>query len=146
MKRINIRPEDARFYVNKEKRKITCIINVSDHFVYDFLWGFDEMDGFGGFAHEVYNTNTVFVGIATCAEGDTWNEELGKRIAFSRAKLKLFRDFFKNINKFFNVIDKNLNSLEKKCNALGEIWAHNLDYIQNEIDQSLVENEKETKE
>jgi serine/threonine protein kinase HipA of HipAB toxin-antitoxin module len=60
------------------------------------------------------------VGVATCDENDEWNEEIGKAIAFSRAKYKLHNSFFKRANTFANECGQALNKLIDSLNDYGE--------------------------
>lgn len=61
-----------------------------------------------------------FVGVATCDENDEWDEEVGKSIAFSRAKYKLHNSFFKRANTFVNECDRTLSKLITSLNDYGE--------------------------
>ena len=60
-----------------------------------------------------------FVGIATCSPNDEWNEEIGRLIAFNRAKDKYNRSFFKHANNLMEEMDNYLNHVEDCFNNYG---------------------------
>ena len=127
--RFNVKPEDCRYIVNEEKRKVICLIEntkysflnfANNNFVlapecFDNPWGRIYTNVWG---HLVMPNR--FCGIATCNENDEWNEETGRLIAYSRAKDKLNKSFFKRANYFVNTVDKHLNDAVDVLNRLGD--------------------------
>ena len=61
-----------------------------------------------------------FVGIATCNPEDKFSIEAGKLIAFSKAKDKIHKSFFKRANIYVNTIDNWLNQAIDNINHYGE--------------------------
>ena len=57
--------------------------------------------------------------LCACAD-DEWDEELGKMIAFSRAKDKCYRSFFKRANALVNAVDRRLNDMMTMFNEMGD--------------------------
>lgn len=81
-----------KFYVNTEKKAVTCVIKVDPSIYSHPCYGLvrDFM---------LYNSKKlpdllkdyIFTATAKCSPLDTFDEEKGRRIAESRAKLKAFR-------------------------------------------------------
>jgi len=60
-----------------------------------------------------------FVGIATCSEEDEFNEDIGREIAFNKAKFKLNTSFFKRADWFTNELDKEIGEFVQSVNNFG---------------------------
>ena len=120
--RIKIKPTDSccQYIVNKEKGKVVCVIHNTKCLLENFICDFDSDFVPVVFWKDVRLPNQ-FSGVATCADGDEWNEELGRRIAFARAKYKLDRSFFKRANKFINDMDKRVDRLYTEFNDYGAV-------------------------
>ena len=120
--KINVKPtsENVRFVVQPEQRKVVCIISKAHNYLEDFvdLWQ-NEWDA-PWKVRKILTMPGRFVGVATCDENDEWNEEIGKAIAFSRAKYKLHNSFFKRANTFVNECDRTLSKLITSLNDYGE--------------------------
>ena len=84
---------------------------------------------------ELIKSNTVKVGeavfkvkgVAKCSPNDTYDETLGKRIAFSRA-------FITGHKKFKFIADMCHEALEDKVTEMGIIWSTEGSIISREID------------
>ena len=120
-----IHRKDCKFIVKPEERVVLCIIE--GRYIKDML--LDYIEDFEPSAVEVWPTGLdlrkrltmprSFVGKATCSENDEWNEELGRKIAYSRAKNKLYTSFFKRANTFINEVDYKLNRMISHLNDFG---------------------------
>lgn len=120
-----IHRKDCKFIVKPEERVVLCIIE--GRHIKDML--LDYIEDFEPSAIEVWPTGCdlrkrltmprSFVGKATCSESDEWNEELGRKIAYSRAKNKLYTSFFKRANTFINEVDYKLNKMISHLNDFG---------------------------
>lgn len=119
--RIKITPEDERcqYIVDKEKRKVVCVIHDARMLLFDFIYDYDSYLG-NTINSDVIRMPNQFSGVATCAEGDEWNEQLGRDIAFARAKYKLDRSFFRRANNFINMLDKRIDRMYNEFNQYGE--------------------------
>lgn len=119
--RIKITPEDKRcqYIIDKEKGKVVCVIHDTKHLLSDFIFDYDESLTVQG-EWKVIQMPNQFSGVATCAEGDEWNEQLGRDIAFARAKYKLDRSFFKRANNFINMLDKRIDRMYNEFNQYGD--------------------------
>ena len=120
--KINVKPtsENVRFIIQPERRKVVCIISNTKNYLGDFvdLWGNDWTVPWK--VEDILRMPDRFVGVATCDENDEWDEEIGKSIAFSRAKYKLHNSFFKRANTFVNECDRALAKLITSLNDYGE--------------------------
>lgn len=130
--KFNVRPEDCRYIVNEDKRKIICIIenteymftNFANHNLeipyscYDTIW--TTVKNAPKHFYKKLRMPKRFWGVATCAEEDKWDEEKGKLLAFSKAKDKLNTSFFKRANLYINTLDRSLNRATILLNNLGD--------------------------
>ena len=107
---------ECDYIVCKERRQVICIMNDTRHKLLDYL-GAINMDC-GVWTRE-FNMPKQFIGIATCAEGDEWNEQLGKDIAYSKAVTKFNKSFFKRAQAFINMKDKELDRVADEINRYG---------------------------
>jgi len=127
--KINVKPtsENVRFIIQPERRKVVCIISNTKNYLGDFvdLWGNDWTVPWK--VEDILRMPDRFVGVATCDENDEWDEEIGKAIAFSRAKYKLHNSFFKRANTFVNECDRALAKLITSLNDYGEQLSANAD-------------------
>ena len=136
--RYNIQPEQCNFYVNKEKRTVVCVINVGRHLPMCFIEEFcyKEPD----FFEQKLMPNCIptrFVGKAICSESDEWDEELGKEIAFTRAKRKYMTSLFKSLQGWINKCDELLLNSLNTINTFGQKVAADLDYHDGLIQKKL---------
>jgi hypothetical protein len=130
-----IKMSDCKFYVNEAERTVVCVIPKeierdgyaadTDDMLLDFIganFSFTDIDiGEAIFMdRKSYRMPKSFMGKAVCAKEDEWDEELGKMIAFSRAKDKCYRSFFKRANTLVNVIDRRLNEMMTMFNEMGD--------------------------
>ena len=150
--KFNVKPSDCRYIVNEEKRTVVCLIENTDrmfiHFAennFDIPW--DCMDSLWSHKpmnklfHKKFYMSKRFWGIATCSEDDEWDVEKGKFLAFSRAKDKLNKSFFKRANLYVNTFDKSLNDAVSILNNLGEKLTVNTDRRNERIKELFGEDE-----
>lgn len=118
-KNFNIKPSDAKYSINEEKKTVVCILEKTKDLFEDFvidnfdLWNFTMLN-------KVKKMPNRFVGIAKCSEEDEWNIETGKLIAFSRAKDKLNKSFFKRAATYVKYVDKSVDDFVEVINSIGE--------------------------
>lgn len=121
-----IKMSDCRFYVNEEERVVICVIpNTYDKFI-DYIYDVERPRNKVHFIydhdfHRELQLPKQFIGKAVCSKEDEWNEETGRMIAFSRAKSKFYKSFFKRANLVVNTIDKELMSIVDTFNSFGEV-------------------------
>lgn len=149
MREINMKT--AKFFIHPEKRKVVCVIeNCSKDFL-NFIWKKTRMDfpvtehGEGIWVSKKEREFLMpdsFTGIATCGEGDEWNEKIGKMIAFNRAKEKWGTSFFKRANRFMAEHNK---IFEETCDIIDEFGCklnENLTNRGNKIQNYFAEMDK----
>lgn len=120
-----IKMSDCRFYVNEEERTVVCVIPKTKYMLEDFTkdhFKWNDFDFDFGIDYEYMQTlylPSSFMGKAVCAPEDEWNEETGRMIAFSRAKDKCYKSFFKRANKLVQTIDRRLGDMITLFNDFG---------------------------
>ena len=148
--KFNVKPNDCRFVVNKDKRTVVCIYeNSSQDFIkfidnncklssHSIIWSDAGMR-----LHDKMFMPNRFVGVAICGPNDEWDESTGRLIAFSRMKDKLNRSFFKRANTFINTIDSWINDTVDILNTIGEKLEINQDKRHKRIEELVREKNKE---
>ena len=141
-----IKRSDCQFYVNEEKRTVVCVIPNTKDALLDFIsdnFRFKNVDFYeavfwnDNYSRSVLTLPDSFVGKAVCAADDEWDEELGKVIAFQRARTKFYTSFFKRANALAQAIDCRLGDMIEEFNAFGMRVQDNQDALQDYIDKAL---------
>ena len=154
-----IKMSDCNFYVNEDKRTIVCVIPecitdsegrenktkdmvndyINDNFCFsDFEMQWALSDNF----QKKLEMPHSFVGKAVCAPEDEWDEEIGKLIAFSRAKDKCYRSFFKRANLFIQKLDNRLGDMIEHFNDFGMKLENKREALQAKIDEKVPSEEE----
>ena len=136
-----IKMSDCRFYVNEAERVIVCVIPHTRRMVSDFIhqhFSFSDID----FWYALEDADKVrmpdsFIGKAVCSPDDEWNEELGKMIAFSKAKDKCYKSFFKRANTFVQMVDRRLSDMIEQFNGFGMKLEDKREALQTQIDEMM---------
>lgn len=150
---IGIKMSDCKFYIDKDARTVVCVIpktvvrNDGKHYTCDAFLDFIRDNFREGKIDMAYSLNydaqkqlrmpSTFMGKAVCAPEDEWNEDLGKLIAYSRAKDKFCRSFFKRANIFVNTIDITLNRCMETLNDYGTKLGAKKDAIDARINSMI---------
>lgn len=139
-----IKMSDCRFYVNEEERVVVCVIPNTGNMVENFImenFDFKQISIPFGLAYDYIEKHLrmppSFMGKAVCAEGDEWNEEVGRKIAFLRAKDKCYKSFFRHANHFVQMVDRRLNDMIESFNTLGMKLEDKHQLLQKEIEESI---------
>ncbi len=136
--RIDIKKKDCKFYVNEEERTIVCVIHcdkdIVEYYVneltHNYFWlSFNE--------REKIKMPSTFIGKAVCTKNDTWNEELGRDIAFERAKNKFYKSFFKRANHLIKMIDGHVLDMICSFNTLGRRVDDHMTGLRQRIEERL---------
>lgn len=120
-----IKMSDCKFYVDEDARVVVCVIPNTNDMLIDFVrehfrWDDVDMDYAIDYHFEPkLQMPRSFMGKAVCAAEDKWNEELGKKIAFSRAKDKCYKSFFKRANLLVKTYDRRLEDMIETFNDFG---------------------------
>ena len=150
--KFNVKPSDCRYIVNEEKRTIVCLIEHTDcmfiHFAennFDIPWNCMAdpwcPKPMNKLFYKKFYMPKRFWGIATCAEDDEWDVEKGKFLAFSRAKDKLNKSFFKRANFYINTFDKSIDRAVEILNNLGDKLTTNTERRHLRLTELFGENE-----
>ncbi len=126
---INIKMDKCKFFVDEEKRTVVCVIENTRDLVLDFfnLKNVFWQDSPTNLVNIYVNYRLEhrlrlperFVGKTVCADEDEWNEEVGRLIAFNRAKHKLNTSFFKRAQEFVTEVDIAFNNMISNVNEYG---------------------------
>ena len=121
----------VNFYVNKDERTVVCVLSRCADDCVRFMQNNSAFDS-GSISRVkdcwVDHTTLIkagkmpsrFVGKAVCSEEDEWDESVGRAIAYSRARKKYDRSFFRHANAIVTTIDKYLGELVNVFNAYGD--------------------------
>jgi hypothetical protein len=121
-----IKMSDCRFYVDEEARTVICVIPNTKNMVNDFIWDHFQWsdvnmsDALDYHLRRQIKMPKSFMGKAVCAPEDEWNEELGRMLAFSRAKNKCYKSFFKRANRLVQTVDRRLSDMITLFNDFGD--------------------------
>lgn len=138
-----MREPNCKFYVDESKRKVVCVYDVEE-LPYDFSYLINNEL----LKINTYNINDLirfkmptkhFVGIATCAPEDEWNEAIGRRIAFLKTRKKYYTSYFKTANHIIDRIDEQMAAITNKINELGEKVENSVYREQERIEKVLHE-------
>ena len=139
-----IKMSDCKFYVDEEARTVICVISDTQDMVEDFImtnFCFPDIDvrfsmSYRWIAKQLKMPHS-FMGKAVCSPEDEWNEETGRLIAYSRAKDKCYKSFFKRANRFIQTVDKHLNDMITIFNDFGMKLEDRRVELQKRIDESM---------
>lgn len=106
-----------------------CIISDVKYDVNHYLLEHDD------YYHGSYHLPNQFVGIARLNPNDEWNSEIGRWVAYAKARAKYDRSFFKRLQLYINERDKEMNNLVDTINALG----HRLERARNHREARIEE-------
>ncbi len=153
-----IKMSDCKFYIDEPARTVVCVIPsiiekedgrifikdmvrdfISDNFRFS---DFDLSYAIEAKLEREIDMPRSFIGKAVCAEEDNWDVEIGKLLAYSRARDKLYKSFFKRANSFVQSLDRRLGDIITAFNDFGG----KLEDKREGIEQRLEEMMKETEE
>ena len=138
-----IKMSDCKFYVNEAERVVVCVIPntqcMVERFIYEhFRWrDFDMVDLMTYYTEQSLYMPDSFMGKAVCSADDEWDEELGRMIAFSRAKDKCYRSFFKRANQYINALDRRLGEMVSTFNDLGSKLDAKREALERQIEERV---------
>lgn len=156
-----IKMKDCRFYVDEDARTVVCVIppvitdksgerHKTSDMVFDFIrenFQFSDIDMYDAITFwnknfsEALTMPHSFIGKAVCALEDEWDEETGRMIAFSRAKDKCYRSFFKRANRFVQAVDAHLGDMINLFNDFGLKLESKREKLQEKIDERVAKKE-----
>lgn len=133
----------VQYFTNKEKGIVVARINGCKKDFISFL--FDSCDQnalayhapFSDKEYEQLLMPNSFVGVARLGENDVWDEELGKQIAYQRAKQKRDVSFFKRVNMAVRLYERELDKLCKLFDGYGTRLSNNAFYREKKIAEKI---------
>jgi len=105
---------DVRYFVDEEKKIVVCKIECCCHEL------IIDMARKGWPGDEALLLNHCYTGKAKCSSEDTFDVELGKKIAFKRAIAKLNVAKKRTLTRFISEFAKVQAKLEKDAKALAD--------------------------
>lgn len=132
---------DVKYFVNKEKGIVVCkILNTQDDFlaymagsnnvIVENLWK-------TLYANPDFLMPKEFVGKAQVSSEDVFDEELGKQIAYSRAKHARDNSFFSRANAFASWLSKETEKIYSDLDRYGHRLSVNELYRTKKIAEKL---------
>lgn len=115
---------ETKFVVNEEKKTVTCVINAQ----VTTTSGQDEVV-YCEFSGNSLTKPYLSIGVAKCSDDDKFNEELGKRIAESRAKAKVYEEGMSRIKQILKYIDIFGTDAQDQIEKLKGYWAKEKDHL-----------------
>lgn len=143
-----VKMKDCRFYVDEQARTVVCVIPKASYMLLDFInehFQWDDIDFCETIHGKFYSRDLKmphsFMGKAVCAPEDEWDEEIGRMIAFSRAKDKCYKSFFKRANRFVQTVDAHLGDMINLFNDFGLKLESKRENLQEKIDERVAKEE-----
>ena len=134
---LSIKQNDCQYYVDEANRKVICVIDDTRDLFFDYIDDFKlDLRVNDKFWRKLFMPHR-FVGIATCSENDTFDVEIGKKIAFHKAKTKLNTSFFKRAQIYINKVDEEFTKILDNFNDFGERLSNNANRREAAIEKLL---------
>ena len=133
----------VQYFVNKEKGIVVARINNCKRDFFSFLFNSCNQNALAylaPFSDKEYDQLLMpnsFVGVAQLGENDIWDEELGKQIAYQRAKQKRDASFFKRANVAVRLYERELDKLCNLFDAYGKRLSNNNEYREKKIAEKI---------
>lgn len=137
-----IKMKDCKFYVDEKARTVVCVIPKTRNMLNNFIsdnFQFRDIDIYYAIDPSSLNLDMPysFMGKAVCSPEDEWNEELGRKIAFARAKDKCYKSFFKRANMLVQTVDRRLGDMIDTFNNFGLKLESKREALQHQIDDAI---------
>lgn len=139
----SINKNDIHYIVNEETRKVICIIENTQLRFTDYVmdnFGFKpwaDMYSYNGKIFDRFVMPKKFIGIATCSVDDEFSSETGKLIAYSRAKEKMDKSFFKRAQLYMWMVDRQTDEIAEHINKYGHMLENSTQKRHNKINKIL---------
>ena len=152
----SVSKKNCKFYIDKEHGKVVCVIPNTKNAAREFLedqyitltqsinWESTSKDNSIQQVLRALQMPNSFSGIATCHPEDTFDEEIGKLIAYNKARRKLNVSLFKRLNLYVRRLDAEFNNLINDCNAYGKKQDEREAIRKKKIEECLNDNSKRT--
>lgn len=129
----------VKYVVLPEMRMVKCFLTDTQNIANDTLLDVDENMATSEVYHPRYKMPNQYLGVAHCNPNDEWNPELGKQIAYNKARAKLDRSLFKRLQLYVDRCDKHYNDVVNSINVLGRRLSQSHDHRTERIETALKE-------
>lgn len=129
----------VKYVVLPEMRMVKCFLTDTQNVANDTLLDVDGDIATSEVYHPRYKMPNQYLGVAHCNPNDEWNPELGKQIAYDKAREKLDRSLFKRLQLYVNRCDKHYNDVVNSINVLGRRLSQSHDHRTERIETALKE-------
>lgn len=102
---------DVEFIVKADKGVVVCKLHNCKEIVEKRI--FKQNNTVFPYFPEKYYIDNIYVGVAKCAPEDTFDEEIGKKIALTKAKRKRAQAANNAIKQYISDVQKDLSRLEQ---------------------------------
>lgn len=135
----SIKRSDCKFYVNEEKRTVVCVIPGTENLFLHFVasnFEFTDMEFcfYGNLLHSFWMPQS-FMGKAVCSGEDEWDEETGRLIAYTRARDKLYKSFYRRANAYVDLINDHIFDVIETFNELGSRVSKWQETLEEEVEK-----------
>ena len=129
----------VQYFANKEKGIVVARINDCKRDFISFLFNSCAQNvlAYRDKEYDQLLMPNSFVGVAQLGENDIWDEELGKQIAYQRAKQKRDASFFKRANMLVRLYERELDKLCNLFDAYGKRLSNNNEYREKKIAEKI---------
>ena len=135
LSRLNIQPEQCKFYVNKEERIIACVYTCAPTTLLDFLQSDD--DSYDVSDYTALRLKGKYSAVARCSAEDEWDEQTGRDLAFMRLKQKYLHNVFRCAQNWINHKDEWLCAKMEKMNKFGALGQKDIDRYIEKLDNVI---------
>lgn len=125
---------DMKYNVNEKKKCVTCIIYYtieSDYFIDGVLYNLASYAKCGPSYTDLLKGRTKrAIGIAKCSDGDTFDIEIGKKIARAKAESNMYGECFRYITECINTLQsKFIDPVKGFAKKATDVIIHNTGYL-----------------
>ena len=129
----------VKYVVLPEMRMVKCFLTDTKYIACETLEDVDSNVMRDEYFHPRYIMPNQYLGVAYCNPNDEWNPELGKQIAYDKARAKLDRSLFKRLQLYVNRCDKYYNDVVNSINVLGRRLSQSHSHRAERIEAALKE-------
>ena len=124
----------VKYVVVPQARLVKCVISDTKYEAIDTL---EKVIGTPQYywPGDGYEMPSQFVGVAHCSENDVWNPEIGKHVAYDKARAKLDRSLFKRLQHYVDNEEKTLDEAVFRINALGRKFSMSAQHRTDRINE-----------
>ena len=131
--KISVSQNDCNYIVDKENRRIICIYRPPCRIVVNYINATCPYVFMPEKLYESMTLKSYYRGIAVCTEGDEWDEDFGKLVAFNKVREKYYNAVWRRVNRFFDWLDDSTNESARQFDYMGDKWGKSIDMTEKLI-------------